>query len=89
MTVIPHRYSMQTSSVEVPSGNYYTYPKALFHSVVTTDLAVTLCEKHNFEPEKPVLGVLPVSGHTPPVKGGHLGQEEILRLARTRLLETP
>jgi hypothetical protein len=55
------RYNIQDTTFAITEGNYYTYPKGLFHSAETTSLAITLCEKHNFEPEKPVIGAIRVS----------------------------
>jgi hypothetical protein len=55
-TVPNVKYDMENKSFSIEEGNYYTYPKGLFHSVYTTELAVTLCEKHDFEKNKPVIG---------------------------------
>lgn len=57
----PTLYDMQSISFEITEGNYYTYPKGLFHSAEASDLAITLCEKHNFEPEKPVIGAIRIN----------------------------
>lgn len=82
------RYDIKSNIFAIAEGSYYTYPKGLFHSAHSVDLAVSLCEKHEFEPEKPVLGAICSQQLSSQLvhKVEQLTHNEILSQARSQLL---